>query len=106
MSEELIRFLKESKKNPDEDKLQILLGLTEKILTMVMAVESKNRRLEERVRKLEHLGKPAPTQPEIRPNQPMPPPPPPPPHIPTPAMQTKSAIMKELKELFKKRKGK
>lgn len=101
MSEELLEMLKNSKK---EDTLNVVLKLLEKVMSMMFALQSQNNMLEARIKTLELRGQPAPKMVDST-MTPLPPPPNPPK---TPLIEnninTRNAIMGELKALFKTKK--
>lgn len=97
MSEELLEALKIAKAGTTENKLDIFLSVSQKIMSMLFAVESQNKRMYERIEKLERLNKSA------IPLAVAPPPPPAPSPAPVNSAVVRNDVMSELKELFKRR---
>ena len=98
MTEELLAFFKSAKNGTVENKLDMFLGISEKIMSMLFAVESQNKQLYVRIEKLEKLNKTA------VPLAVAPAPAPAPSPAPTNSTMVRQSVMNELKELFEKRK--
>jgi len=103
MSDELLRLLEEAKKNPKEDIIITLLGLTEKIMVFISAIDSHITFLSKKVDALELRILQTKSDISITTSPLLPPPPPPPSKTPKYEDNTKLAIINELKEFFKKK---
>jgi len=99
MSEEFLDSLKDAKEGTLENKLDLFLSISQKIVSLLFAIESQNKRLWARVERLEKLNKSAIPLAVAPP----PPPPPVPSKAPVNSGTVRQDIMGELKALFKKR---
>jgi hypothetical protein len=102
MTAELLTFFKNAKEDTIENKLNIFLSISQKIMSMLFAIESQNRRLFERIQKLENLNRasvpltvlPPSLNPPLNPRS-----------APVSSTRVRNDVMSELKALFKKREG-
>jgi len=96
MTEELLAFLKNARDGTIKNKLDLFLSLSEKIIFILLTIESQNKLLHDRISKLEALNKTAVPLTVT-------PPPSSAPSVPANTSTIHQSLLGELKILFKKR---